>query len=72
MSQGTYFQNRSLTSRLHDNGIEMCSTHNEGKSVVAEICQSYEDQNLQTYGCAIKKWVHDKLHTIVPKYNNTQ
>ena len=30
------FYNRSMKSWLEKNAIEMCSTHNEGKSVVAE------------------------------------
>ena len=30
------FYNRSVKSWLQDNNIEMCSRHNEGKSVVAE------------------------------------
>ena len=30
------FYNRSLKSWLHDNGIEVYSAHNEGKSAVAE------------------------------------
>ena len=30
------FHNRSMKSWLEKNAIEMCSTHNEGKSVVAE------------------------------------
>ena len=31
------FYNRSIKSWLQDNDIEMCSTHTEGKFVVAEI-----------------------------------
>ena len=30
------FYNRSMKSKLEKNDIEMCSIHNEGKSVVAE------------------------------------
>ena len=31
------FYNRSMKSRLEKHGIEIYSTHNEGKSVIAEI-----------------------------------
>ena len=30
------FYNKSMKSWLQENDIEMCSTHNEGKSVVVE------------------------------------
>ena len=36
MHKGSEFHNRSVKSWLQDNGIEMYSTHNEGKSVVGE------------------------------------
>ena len=36
VDKGSEFCNRSMKSWLQDNDIEMCSTHNEGKSVVAE------------------------------------
>ena len=35
LGKGSEFYNRSLTSWLEKNDIEMYSTHNEGKSVVA-------------------------------------
>ena len=38
--EGGKFYNRSMKSWLENNGIEMCSTHNEGKSVIAEKCIS--------------------------------
>ena len=34
--EGSDFYNRSMKSWLENNGIEMCSTHNEEKSVIAE------------------------------------
>ena len=34
--QGSEFYNKSFKKMLEDNDIEMYSTHNEGKSVVAE------------------------------------
>ena len=36
MDKGSEFNNRSIKSWLLDNDIEMHSTHNKGKSVVAE------------------------------------
>ena len=36
VDKGSEFCNRSMTSWLEDNGKEMHSTHNKGKSVVAE------------------------------------
>ena len=35
--QGSDFYNISMNSWLHDNGIEIYSTHNEEKSVIASI-----------------------------------
>ena len=40
------FYNRSMKSWLEKNGIEMYSTHNEGKSVVAERFIRTKEQNL--------------------------
>ena len=34
--KGSEFYNRSIKSWLKDNYVEMYSTHNEGKSVIAE------------------------------------
>ena len=36
VEKGSEFYNRSMKSYLQDNDIEMYSTYNEGKSVVAE------------------------------------
>ena len=36
VDKGSEFYNRSMKSWLAKNDIEICSTHNEGKSVVAE------------------------------------
>ena len=36
VDKGSDFYNRSMKSWLEKNNIEMYSTHNEGKSVVAE------------------------------------
>ena len=37
MGKGSKFYNKSMKSWLEKNAVEMYSTHNEGKSVVAEI-----------------------------------
>ena len=36
VDKGSVFYNRSMKSFLQNNGIEMYSMHNEGKSVIAE------------------------------------
>ena len=36
IDKGSAFYIGSIKSRLQDNGIEMYSTHNEGKTIVAE------------------------------------
>ena len=36
VDKGSEFYNRSVKSLLQNNDIKMCSTHDEGKSVVAE------------------------------------
>ena len=48
--------NRSMKSWLQNNDI-MCSTHNEGKSVVAErFIRTFIYQNLQIYDFSFKKY----------------
>ena len=50
----------------------MCSTHNEGTSVVAERFISILKNKMYKYMTSISKNVYiDKLHDIVSKYNNT-
>ena len=52
--------------------IEMCSTHNEGKSVVAERFIRTLKKKIYKYMTSISKNVYiDKLDNIVNKYNNT-
>ena len=36
VDKGSKFENLSMKSWLKDNGIKICLTHNEGKSIVAE------------------------------------
>ena len=57
---------------LRDNDIIMYSTHNEGKSVVAERFIKTLKGKIYKYMTSISKNVYiDKLDDIVDKYNNT-
>ena len=71
VDKGGEFYNRSLKSWLEKNDIEMYSTHNEGKSVVAERFIKTIKNKIYTYITSISKNVDiDKLDDIVHKYNN--
>ena len=64
--------NRSMKSFLQDNNIELYSTHNEGKSVVAEIFIRTLKNKIYKYMTSISKNVYiDRSDHIVNKYNNT-
>ena len=64
------FYNRSVKSWLHDNDIEMYSTHSEGKSVVAErFIRTITNENLKDKES--KNVFINNLSEIVNKYNNT-
>ena len=66
------FYNRSLKSWLEKNGIAMHSTHNEGKSVVAERFIRILKNKIYKYMTLVSKNVYgNKLDYIVNKYNNT-
>ena len=57
-----------MKSWLEKNGIEMCSTHNEGKSVVAKIFIRTLKNKICKYTTSISKNVYiDKLDDIVNK-----
>ena len=61
-----------MKSWLQDNNIAMYSTHNEGKSVVAERFIRTIKNKIYKYMTSISKNVHiDKLDDIVDEYNNT-
>ena len=54
------------------NDIEMYSTHNEGKSVLAERFIRTLKNKIYKYMTSVSKSVYtDKLDDIVDKYNNT-
>ena len=61
-----------MKSWLEKNYIEMYSTHNEGKSVIAERFIRTLKNKIYKYMTSISKKVYiDKLDGIVNKYNNT-
>ena len=72
VDKGSEFYNRSMKSWLEKNDIEMYSTHNEGKSVVAERFIRTLKNKIYKYMTSISKTVCiDKLDDIVNKCNNT-
>ena len=61
-----------MKSWLEKNDIEMYSTHNEGRSAVAEIFIRALKKEIYKYMTSISKNVYiDKLDDTVNKYNNT-
>ena len=57
---------------VRKSGIEILSTHNEGKSVVAERFIRTLKNKFYKYMTSVSKNVYiDKLDNIVNKYNNT-
>ena len=65
---GSQFYNRSLKSCLQDNDIEIYSTHNEEKSVVAEKFTTALKNKIYKYMTSVSKYVYiDKLDDIVNK-----
>ena len=61
-----------MKSRLEKNDTEMYSTHNEGKSVIAERFIKTLKNKIYKYMTSISKTMHvDKLNDIVKKYSNT-
>ena len=72
LDKGSEFYNASFKKWLHDNDIVMYSTHNEGKSVVAERFIRTLKSKIYKHMTSISKNVYiDKLNDIVNEYNNT-
>ena len=72
VDKGSKFYNRSMKLWLEKNDIEIYSTHNEGKSVVAEKFIGAIKNKIYRYTRSISKNVYiDKLDDIVDEYNNT-
>ena len=64
--------NRSMESWLGKNDIEMYSTHNEGKSVVAERFIRTLEKKIYQYMMSMSLKVYiDNLADIVNEYSNT-
>ena len=73
VDQGSEFYNTYFKKWLKDHNIEMYSTHNEGKSVVAERFIRTLKNKIYKHMTAISKNVYfDVLNDIVDKYNNTR
>ena len=73
VAKGSEFYNRSIKSWLEKNNTEMHSTHNEGKSVVAERFIRTIKNKIYKHMTSISKNVYiDKLDDIVNEYNNTK
>ena len=71
VDKGSKFYNISIKSWLEKNSLEICSTHNEGKSVIAERFIKTVKNKIYKYMTSISKIVYiDKLDDIVNKYNN--
>ena len=73
VDKGSEFYNRSMKSWLEKNDIEMYSTHNERKSVVAERFIRTIKNKIYKHMTSLSKNVYiDKLDDIVNGYNNTK
>ena len=72
VDKGSEFYNSFVKKWLQDNGIEMYSIHNAGKSVVAEGLIRTLKTKIYKYLTSISKNVYiNKLNDIVHEYNNT-
>ena len=72
VDKGSEFFNTSFRKWLQDNDIVLYSTHNEGKSVVAERFIRTLKNKIYKYMTSTPKTVYiDKLDDIVNEYNNT-
>ena len=72
VDKGSEFYNSSFKNWLQDNDIEMYSTNNDGKSVVAEGFSRTLRNKVYKYITSISKNMYiDKLDDIVNEYNNT-
>ena len=72
VDKGSECYNNSFKKLLQDNNTEMYSTHNEGKSVVAERPIRILRNKLYKHTTSISENVYiDKLDDIVNEYNNS-
>ena len=72
VDQGSEFYNKSFKDFLEINNIEICSTYNKGKSVVAERFIRTLKNKIFKHMTAISQNIYfHALDNIVDKYNNT-
>ena len=72
VDHGSEFYNNQFKKWLKDNNIELFSTHNEGKCVLAERFIRTLNNKIYKHMIAISKNIYfDVLDDIVEKYNNT-
>ena len=72
LDQGSEFYNNSVKDFLKINNIEMYSTYNEGKSVIAErFIRTLKNKIFKHMRAISKHFYFDVLDDIVNKYNNT-
>ena len=72
VDEGSEFYNQSFKDFLKINNIEMYSTFNEGKSVVAErFIRTLKNKIFKHMTAILKNVYFDVLDDIVSKYNNT-
>ena len=72
VDQGSEFYNNSFKRFLKINNIEMYSTYNEGKSVVAErFIRTLKNKMFKHMTAISKNLYFDVLDDIVNKYNNS-
>ena len=72
IDQGSEFYNANFKKWLKDTNIEMYSTHNEGKSVVAErFIRTLKNKIYKHMTAVSKKFSFEVLNDIVDEYNNT-
>ena len=71
VDKGSEFYNKSFKNWLQDNDTEMLSTHNEGKSVVADRSIRTLKNKIYKYMTSISNVYIDKLDDIVNEYSKT-
>ena len=72
LDKGSGFDNNSFKKWLKDNDIEIYSTHNEGKPVVAKRFIRTLKNKIYKHMTSVSRIVYiDKLDDIVDEYNNT-
>ena len=73
VDQGSEFYNHDFKKWLTDNDIEMYSTYNEGKSVVAErFIKTLKNKLYKHMRANNKNVYYNVLNDIVSEYNNTK